>query len=91
MIATITSSCRFSARALLLAAVSMMLLAGCEKEKPAAGEDEPIAVTSVQLTPSSLVLSEGEDASLELTVLPEDADDKRVVWSSSDEGVAAVD
>lgn len=91
MIATITSSCRFSVRALLLAAVSMMLLAGCEKEKPAADEDEPIAVTSVQLTPSSLVLSEGEDASLELTVLPEDADDKRVVWSSSDEGVAAVD
>ena len=49
-----------------------------------------IEVTEVQLNPSSLELSEGESAQLGAVVLPEDADDKSLLWTSSDPAVASV-
>lgn len=50
-----------------------------------------IAVESVTITPSSLEMIEGETASLKAEVLPENADDKTVVWESIDESIATVD
>ena len=50
-----------------------------------------VPVTGVTLSPESLFLAEGEMAALEVTVLPENADNKAVKWTSSDDAIATVD
>ena len=47
-------------------------------------------VESVSLDKTSLELTEGDKATLTATVLPENASNKNVAWSSSDEKVATV-
>lgn len=51
----------------------------------------PVFVESVSLDNTELELSEGESATLVATVLPDNAKNKNVTWSSSAEGVATVD
>lgn len=48
-------------------------------------------VTSVTISPSSLSLIVGETSQLTATVLPTDADDRTLSWSSSNTSVATVD
>ena len=50
-----------------------------------------ISVTGVTLDKTEMELTEGESAQLKATVSPEDASDKSVKWTSSDEKVATVD
>lgn len=50
-----------------------------------------IPVTSVSITPRTAQLEAGKTLTLVETVLPEDATDKSVSWSSTDEKVATVD
>ena len=50
-----------------------------------------IAVTSVVLNKTELVLSENESCILTATVTPSDATDKTVSWTSSDASVVSVD
>ena len=70
----------------VLPILSMIVLCYACKEK----KDPTIPVTSVTITPSSLTLNVGEKRQLEATVLPENATENTVVWSSSDEEVAVV-
>ncbi len=49
-----------------------------------------ISVSSVELDPDSLSMTEGETAMLHASVLPEDADDRTVEWHSSNPDVATV-
>ena len=49
------------------------------------------SVTGVTLDKDSLTLTEGETATLAATVEPEEAINKTVTWSTSDESVATVD
>ena len=51
----------------------------------------PILVTGVSVSPATLALTEGENQTLSATVSPDNATDKSVTWSSSDESVATVD
>lgn len=53
-------------------------------------EVKPIAVTSVALDKNEIELTEGETATLVATVMPADATNKDVVWSSLNEAVATV-
>ncbi len=50
-----------------------------------------VPVSSVTLDKTTLSLAIGESANLTATVKPDDATDKTVVWSSSDESIAKVD
>ena len=57
---------------------------------PATGP-QTIHVTGVELNKTELTLRVGNSETLIATVLPEDAEDKSVTWSSSDEAIATVD
>ena len=63
------------------------------KVVPEGGSDTPtvIPVTGVQIGSSSLALEPGGTANLMATVLPSNATDKSVSWSSNNTGVATVD
>lgn len=50
----------------------------------------PIPVESIAIEPTSCSITIGSEKSLSVTVLPENATDKSVSWSSSNERVAAV-
>ncbi len=50
----------------------------------------PIPVESITITPSSIESQPGNTYQLTVVVLPENASDKTLVWSSSDENVASV-
>lgn len=54
-----------------------------------AGRDT-VHVESISLDKTELELTEGDTATLVATVLPENADNKNVIWTSSDESVATV-
>lgn len=54
-------------------------------------EPEPIEVTEIVLSPVSLEIKAGsEPVTLEATIYPEDATDKTITWSSSDENIVTV-
>ena len=68
----------------LLTLAIALLLAGCGQEK------EPVAVTGVTLSQTSLTMTEGDTQTLSATVQPSNADNKSVSWSSSNASVASV-
>ncbi|MBO4756934.1 MAG: Ig domain-containing protein [Bacteroidales bacterium] len=68
----------------LLAAVCLLLAVSCEKEP------QPVNVTGVTVSPTSLSLVEGESGDLTATVSPSNADNASVTWDSSDKSVATV-
>ena len=49
-----------------------------------------VAVTSIKLDKASLEMVEGDTETLSASVLPDDATDKTVTWTSSEKGVATV-
>ena len=63
-----------------------IVLAGCK----VVSEPEPIAVQSVTLNETSLTLEYGETRTLTATVLPWNADNRYVYWSSSNPDVVWV-
>ena len=68
----------------LLIAAIVLLFVGCKQEK------EPIAVTGVSLSHTTLNMTEGESQILTATVSPSNADNKSVSWTSSNSSVASV-
>ena len=61
-----------------------VFLASCQSEP------QPIKVTGITLSSSSLSLTEGETADLTATISPKDANNQTVIWSSSNGSVASV-
>ncbi|MDE7292636.1 MAG: leucine-rich repeat protein, partial [Treponemataceae bacterium] len=68
----------------LAAACALALVTGC------VNDISFVEVESVALNAPTLTLSPGGTGKLSATVMPEDAGDKTVAWSSSDKGVATV-
>ena len=64
-------------------AVFATVLASCEKDKP-------VRVTGITLNKNTLTLTVGDTVTLTATVLPENADNRAVTWTSSDTAVAKV-
>ena len=49
-----------------------------------------VAVTEVSLSKTALIMAEGSSDTLIATVIPDDATDKTVTWTSSDDAIATV-
>lgn len=52
---------------------------------------EPVKVESITLDQENLTIGVGETASVTAAVLPEEADNKEIKWSSSDTAIAIID
>lgn len=63
-------------------------LASCSGEPV---QPETVDVVSVTLEPTTLALKVGEKSTLTVAVLPENASDKTIKWSSDDSSIATVD
>ena len=72
----------------ILFGVSLLFGVSCGKEPET---PQPVMVKGITLSASSLTLTEGETANLVATISPKDADNKTVIWSSSNGSVASVD
>ena len=76
---------------LLLSAAILTTLSGCVKPEPTPPPTPPeVKVTSVTVTPATLSLVEGESQDLKAAVLPSNATNPKVTWTSSDTQVATV-
>lgn len=60
-------------------------------DSPIVNPDSPVAVENVTLNAETLTIEPGATKKLQATVMPSNADDKAVTWSSSDTTVATVD
>jgi uncharacterized protein (TIGR02145 family) len=69
---------------------ALMIFGGCKKDKDKDKDKDTIAVMSVSVSPATLSLTEGGFQKLSATVLPAEATDNAVTWSSSATGVATV-
>ena len=65
--------------------LALLMTVACEDQLP-----EPIAVTAVTLDAESLELTEGEVARLNATVSPRNAENKDVIWISSNASIVQV-
>ncbi len=52
--------------------------------------DGQIEVESIECNPDDIVLNAGESLTLETTIVPKDASDQTLLWTSSDESVVSV-
>ena len=69
----------------LIVVLTVLFSFSCQKEIP-----QPVAVQAVYLNATSMELTEGESATLVATISPNDAENKTVIWSSSNMSIASV-
>ena len=70
---------------ILMLSVLYASVCSCEEPLPT-----PVAVTTVTLNSTSMELTEGDTMSLTATVSPSNAENKKILWSSSNSSVATV-
>lgn len=71
--------------AVLVALICAVVVTSCEDPLP-----KSVPVNSVNLSTSAVELTEGDSYTLTATILPSDADNKNVTWTSSNAEVASV-
>lgn len=74
----------------IIYAVMLLLglsIVGCQKEEP---KPEPVKVTAVTLNTTSATLVEGETIEIVATISPNNADNKKILWTSSNSSIATV-
>ena len=64
----------------------ILLLAACKENEP-----EKVLVESIAVTPDNVVMTVGDKDTLSVGYVPENAENKSVVWSSSDEAIVTVE
>ena len=69
----------------LIFILALLSIYSCEEQLP-----EPIAVTSVSLNAESIEMTEGDQLELIATVSPNNAENKTIIWSSSNASIASV-
>ncbi len=75
-----------------LLTAAILMAPGCSKSDPKPEpEPQPVKVVSVAITPTTLDLQVGKSAPVTANILPVDAADKTVEWSSDNPTVATVD
>ena len=74
----------------LFISLCVLLLAGTGCKKNVEPEPQKVAVTGVSLKPNTLSLKVGKAEALSAVVIPANADNKTVSWSTSDPSVATV-
>ena len=76
----------------MIAVTGVLLgLIGCKKtEDPLRPESDVIAVTGVEIEPQTLTLFVGETGTLAAKIIPENASDKHMTWSTADASIASV-
>ena len=67
--------------------VTPIVLSSCGKQR----DQQVVHVTNVTLNKDKLELAEGETVQLKATILPTNATNKNVTWTSSNESIATVD
>lgn len=77
--------------AFILLAAAGIVFSSCKKNEPNPDPEPETGVTEVKLDKSELILNVGQSEQLTATVLPEDAENKNVTWSSDNESIATVD
>ena len=77
----------------IIAMLALTICASCSSEegKPIDDHDQTVRVTGITVNPTSISLKEGESYQLTATIIPEDAGNKKVSWSSSSDAVAVID
>jgi uncharacterized protein YjdB len=89
-IATVSNNGLVTAVATGSAVVTVTTTVGSYTASCAVEVSEPVAVTSVTLDENAIELIEGRTRQLVATVLPSNATDKSVTWSSSNNDIATV-
>ena len=90
-IASISSSGLITARAPGVATIRASTWMGVASTCTVTVTKKTVYVTSITLDRTSLEIARGDTYTLQATVLPEDAVNKTVTWSSSNKSVATVD
>ncbi|MDR0893400.1 MAG: Ig-like domain-containing protein [Mediterranea sp.] len=68
-----------------------MALIACSDDKNKKEEHTDVAVKEVNLDHTTVTLNKGQTTQLTATVLPEEATDKTLTWTSGDDKIASVD
>ena len=76
--------CMKTTKLITAALLAMLTMMACHKD------DNPVAVSGITLDKPTLELTVGETGRLTVTVTPEDAADKNVVWKSGNTAAATV-
>lgn len=75
----------------LVAMLMVVIAASCDQTKEIVDGDTTVKVTDVVLDRETISIAVGKTATLVATVLPEEATNKAVVWSSGNEAAVVVD
>ena len=89
-VATVSSSGVVTGKSVGLATITVSARDGSGVEAKCEVEVRQY-ITSISLDKTSISLSEGQEQTLSATILPSNAYDKSLMWTSSDESVATVD